>query len=282
MLGAGEIRRLMSDHGLDADRRLGQNFVTDPNLVRRIVALSGVGPGDQVLEIGPGVGSLTLALAEAGASVTAVEKDPSLIPVLDEVLGSVAGPPPVVVHGDALDMDWNAFLSQRGAAAGGSWTVVANLPYNVAVPIICELLEGAAAVSAMWVMVQLEVAERICATPGGRAIGVPSIRVGWYASASVAMTVAPEVFTPKPRVRSAVVEMHRREPPEVGVLPADVFDLVGRAYRQRRKMLRSSLGGEVAPEAFEAAGIDPRSRPEQLSVADWGRLVVALDRSAGL
>ena len=280
MLGAGEIRRLMAEHGLDADRRLGQNFVTDPNVVRRIVALAGVGPGDQVLEIGPGLGSLTVALAEAGASVTAVEKDPSLLPVLEEVLGEVndsaGGPPPMVVAGDALDIDWDGFLEQHASGAGGAWTVVANLPYNVAVPIICGLLEGATDVESMWVMMQLEVAERICATPGGRDIGVPSIRVGWFASASVAMTVSPEVFTPKPRVRSAVLEMHRRQPPETAIAARDVFDLVGRAYRQRRKMLRSSLGREVPSEVFDAAGIDPRSRPEELSVKDWGRLAVAL------
>ncbi|MGI9578223.1 MAG: 16S rRNA (adenine(1518)-N(6)/adenine(1519)-N(6))-dimethyltransferase RsmA [Microthrixaceae bacterium] len=266
---------MLETHGVDPDRRLGQNFVTDTNMLRRIVSLADIGPDSHVLEIGPGIGCLTLALVEAGAAVTAIEKDPSLLPVLDDVLSSVPEPDrPHVVNGDALETDWEALLSSRGDA--DSWKVVANLPYNVAVPIITGLLEGAPSVHSMWVMVQLEVAERICATPGGRDIGVPSIRVGWFADASIATTVPPEVFTPRPRVRSAVVELQRREPPHPELDPQAVFDLVGRAYRKRRKMLRSSLAGEVAPAVFEVAGIDPRNRPEELSVADWGRLAAAV------
>jgi 16S rRNA (adenine1518-N6/adenine1519-N6)-dimethyltransferase len=279
MLGAGDLRRLMSSHGIDPNRRLGQNFVTDTNTLRRIVALAGVGPGSRVLEIGPGIGSLTLALADAGADVTALEKDESLIRVLDEVLGSVdPARRPEVVPGDALEVDLEALLARRTVGAHGAWTVVANLPYNVAVPIICRILEQVPSVASLWVMVQLEVAERICAEPGGRRIGMPTIRVGWFASASIAMTVAPEVFTPRPRVRSAVVEMHRRPPPDSRADPEQVFELAGRAYRQRRKMLRSSIGSIVEPASFESADIDPTARPEQLSVADWGRLAVELDR----
>ena len=279
MLGAGDIRRLMEAHGIGADRRLGQNFVTDPNIVRRIVSIAGVGPGSRVLEVGPGVGSLTLALAESGAKVTAIEKDPSLLGVLDEVLAHApAEHPPVVELGDALDVEWEPFLAARSDGHPAPWTVVANLPYNVAVPIIVGLLEGAPSVSSMFVMVQLEVAERLCAQPGGRVIGVPTIRVAWHAEASIAMTVPPEVFTPRPRVRSAVVAMHRRPVPVEGVDEAAMFEMVGRAYRQRRKMLRSSLASAVPASAFDAAGVDPRSRPEELSVSDWGRLALELQR----
>lgn len=277
MLGADEIRRRLSAHGLRADRALGQNFVADPGTVRRIVALSGVGPGSQVLEIGPGVGSLTLALAESGASVVAVEKDPELLAVLEEVLsGETEGPRPEVELGDALDIHWESFLSERSTFPGRPWSVVANLPYNVAVPIVMGLLERAPSVTSLWVMVQLEVAERICAQPGGRAIGVPTVLVGWFAEASIAMTVSPEVFTPRPRVRSAVLELHRRPPPVEGVSSEALFDLVGRAYRQRRKMLRSSIGSLVGPDAFDAAGVDPRSRPEELSVREWGLIAGAV------
>ncbi|MCP4435642.1 MAG: 16S rRNA (adenine(1518)-N(6)/adenine(1519)-N(6))-dimethyltransferase RsmA [Actinomycetia bacterium] len=277
MLGATEVRRLLDEHGLSARKSLGQNFVTDPGTLRRIVSIAGIGPGSPVLEVGPGIGCLTLALAEAGASVTAVEKDPTLLPVLDEVLATLpVSQRPNIVRGDALELDWQDLLQ------GDGWFVVANLPYNVAVPIILGLLTSAPMVDAMWVMVQLEMAERICAQPGGRTIGVPTIKVGWYADASIAMTVSPEVFTPRPRVRSAVVELRRRRPPDDSLEPAVVFDLVDTAYRQRRKMLRSSLatlvGGDGAGEVWAGAGIDPTSRPEQLSVTDWSRLASSLLR----
>lgn len=271
MLGAAEIRDLLGRHGLGARKSLGQNFVTDPGTVRRIVALSGVGAGSPVLEVGPGVGSLTLALVEAGAQVTTVEKDRSMIEALDEVLERVpAGLRPRVLCADALALDWGDVVDDR------DWTMVANLPYNVAVPIILGVLGGAPTVGRMWVMVQHEVAERVCAGPGGRTIGVPTIKVGWYASARIVMTVAPEVFTPRPRVRSAVVELHRRPPPTTEVRAADVFALVDRAYRQRRKMLRATLAPLADPDAFGEASVDPEARPEQLSVAQWAALACAV------
>jgi len=269
-LGAAEVRELLERHGLAARRSLGQNFVTDPGTVRRIVALAGIVPGSPVLEVGPGVGSLTLALVEAGAEVTAVEKDPSMLAVLEEVLGRVPPPRrPRVLCADAVGLDWGRVVDAR------EWSLVANLPYNVAVPILLGVLDGAPTVRHLWVMVQAEVAERLCAPPGGRTIGVPTIKVGWYASARIAMSVSPEVFTPRPRVRSAVVELHRRPPPSVEVGRAEVFGLVDRAYGQRRKMLRATLGDRVPPAAFAAAGVDPRARPEQLSVADWAALASA-------
>ena len=244
--------------------------MTDPGVVRRIADITGVGPGDRVVEVGPGLGSLTLALAETGASVLVVEKDRRLLPVLAEVLGRVDGAAPVVVQADALDVDWAGLLD------GGRWTLAANLPYNVAVPIIIGVLEGAPMVERLVVMVQREVAERLCAQPGGRAIGVPTVKVGWYAGARIVMGVPPEVFTPRPRVQSAVVLLERREPPSRTVTPEQVFPLVEQAYRQRRKMLRSSLGAVVPVEAFAAAAVAPTCRPEELSVGRWADLAAAV------
>jgi 16S rRNA (adenine1518-N6/adenine1519-N6)-dimethyltransferase len=265
MLGTSEIHELLERHGLDARRSLGQNFVTDPGVVRRIARLAGVGPGDRVVEVGPGLGSLTLALAETGARVVVVEKDRRLLPVLREVLGRVEGPVPEVVEADALELDWAGLLD------GGPWVLVANLPYNVAVPIILGVLGGAPMVERLVVMVQREVADRLCATPGGRTIGVPTVKVAWYASARMIMSVAPEVFTPRPRVQSAVVEITRRPEPPAGDRER-AFALVERAYQQRRKMLRTSLATMADQPQLVAAGIAPTARPEELDVAQWAAL----------
>jgi 16S rRNA (adenine1518-N6/adenine1519-N6)-dimethyltransferase len=272
MLGAGEITRLLDVHGLTARRSLGQNFVVDPSLVRRIAREAGVGPDSTVLEVGPGLGSLTLALVEAGAHVVAVEKDPDLLPVLGEVLAGVAGAAERVtlVPGDALEVDLTRHLP-----AGVPVTMVANLPYNVAVPVVLGVLERLPAVDPLVVMVQREVADRIVAGPGGRTIGIPSVKVAWYGSARMVMTVPPEVFVPRPRVESAVLRIDRRPPPP-GVERRPVFDLVDAAYRQRRKMLRSSLAGRVPDAAWGPAAVEPTDRPERLDVAAWARLASAV------
>ena len=285
VLGASEVRELLERHGLAARRSLGQNFVADPNTVRKIVRLAGVAHGDRVVEVGPGLGSLTLALVEAGASVVAIEKDRTLVPVLREVLDRVdaldAGDGGVpasgrarVVEADALGADWDALTPAP------SWTLVANLPYNVAVPVMMDVLERAPSVQRLVVMVQLEVAERIVATPGGRTIGIPSIKVAWYGHARILATVGPEVFVPRPRVRSAVIGIDRRPPPSTRPGPAQVFALVERAYGQRRKMLRSTLGPIVPAAAFAAAGIAPTARPEELAVTDWAALAGAVEEAS--
>ena len=205
MLGASEIRGILEEHGLDPRRSLGQNFVADPNTVRRIVRLAGVAPGDRVVEIGPGIGSLTLALLDAGAEVLAVEKDGALVPVLRDVLERAGSSRPVqVLHADALGVDWADLLSDD------RWVLVANLPYNVAVPMVIEILERAPMIERLVVMVQREVADRLVASPGGRVIGIPSMKVSWYGAARMLATVSPEVFIPKPRVASAIV---RHRPP---------------------------------------------------------------------
>lgn len=261
------MRDLLERHGIEARRSLGQNFVADPNTVRRIARLSGIGPSDRVVEVGPGVGSLTLALVESGAEVLAVEKDRTLIPLLHEVLGGCAR----VVEGDALTVDWADLLDD------GPWVLVSNLPYNVAVPVVMRVLATAPQVLRLVVMVQLEVAERLCAEPGSRTIGIPTIKVAWYGSARMLSTVGPEVFVPRPRVSSAVVSITRHDPPSQVVGPEAVFPLVESAYRQRRKMLRSTLGAVVPREVFDAAGVDPRLRPERLGLDDWIRLAERLE-----
>ena len=275
MLEGSEVTDLLAAHGLDARRSLGQNFVVDPATVEHIAALAGVGPGDHVVEVGPGLGSLTLALAATGARVVAVEKDRQLLPVLESVLESRGADLVEVVEADALSVDWSDLLGSRSA---GDWVLVANLPYNVAVPILMLILEGAPRVERAVVMVQNEVAERLAAGPGGRTVGIPSIRVAWWARAEILATVGPEVFIPRPRVTSALVGFTRQAPPRDDVDAASVLDLAATAYRQRRKMLRSTLGSIVSAEEFERAGIDPRLRPEQLSVADWADLEAARRR----
>ncbi len=277
MLGPDEIRELLDRHGLGARKSLGQNFVADPATVLRIARWAHVGPGDHVVEIGPGLGSLTLALADTGASVLAVEKDHTLVPLLHAVLDDRSVQGIEVLEADAMTLDWQSELSSRA----DRWTLAANLPYNVAVPLILGVLADAPVVDHLVVMVQKEVADRLVAGPGGRVVGIPSMKVAWYASAEPLGVVPPEVFVPAPRVTSAVIGMTRRPPPSTTVTPADVFPLVETAYRQRRKMLRSTLGRTVPAAAFEAAGIEVTRRPEELDIVEWTRLAEALAAEAG-
>jgi 16S rRNA (adenine1518-N6/adenine1519-N6)-dimethyltransferase len=270
-LSGREVRELLDRHGIDPSRALGQNFVVDPNTVRRIVRLAGVRPGDRVVEVGGGLGSLTLALVEAGARVTTVERDRRLVPVLREVLAG-AGAAVDVVEGDALVADWQALCPP----AEGPWVMVANLPYNIATPLVLDLLERVPAIERMLVMVQREVAERLAAAPGSSAYGIPSVKVAYRASAELVGTVPATVFLPRPRVESGLLRLERRSRPATDADPAVLFALVDRAFGQRRKMLRRSLAGVVPDEAFAAAGIAPDARPETLSVEDWGRLARAV------
>jgi 16S rRNA (adenine1518-N6/adenine1519-N6)-dimethyltransferase len=248
---------------------LGQNFVADPNTVRRIARLAEVGPGSSVLEIGAGLGSLTLALAETGARVVAVELDRYLLPVLR----TVAEPAGVeVVEGDALTLDLEEMLRARG---GGPWSLVANLPYNVATPLVMRTLVEVPAVERLLVMVQREVGERMAAHVGDEAYGSVSVRVAYFAQALVVGRVPASVFVPRPRVESVLVRFDRREAPAVP--PDDVSyerlaTVVKAGFGQRRKMLRRSLAGVVEREAFERAGIRPDARAEELTVEEFGRL----------
>jgi 16S rRNA (adenine1518-N6/adenine1519-N6)-dimethyltransferase len=272
LLSRTDVGALLSDHGLAPRRQLGQNFVADPNTVRRIARLAGVGPGDHVLEIGAGLGSLTLALAETGAEVVAVEVDRGIVPVLREVVADAANV--TVVEADALRADWDALL-----ASAPSWVLVANLPYNVATPLVCDLLDGVPAIARMLVMVQREVAERFCATPRSEAYGAVSVKVAYWATSRVAGTVPASVFVPRPNVESALAEIVRRPEPATDADREVLFHLVRVAFGQRRKMLRRSLAADVDSEVFAAAGIDPQRRPEELDVVEWGALAHALARA---
>jgi 16S rRNA (adenine1518-N6/adenine1519-N6)-dimethyltransferase len=267
MLTRRQAIDLLERHGAAPSRALGQNFVVDPNTVRRIARLAGVGAGDHVVEVGAGLGSLTLALAETGASVVAVEIDRHLGTVLDEVL---AGTDVTVVHGDALTIDWSAML-----AGADRWSVVANLPYNVATAVVLHVLDHVPPVASMLVMVQREVGERLAATPGTRAYGIPSVRVAYWATATVVGRVGPDVFLPRPRVESVLVRVERRPAPAVTADFGRLFELVRAGFGQRRKMLRGSLAGMVDADAFVAAAIRPEARAEELSIDDWGRLAEA-------
>jgi 16S rRNA (adenine1518-N6/adenine1519-N6)-dimethyltransferase len=229
-----------------------------------------VGPGDHVVEIGAGLGSLTLALAETGARVTAVEVDRFLVPVLRATTAAAAV---TVIEGDALTLDWTALLG-----AADRWTLVANLPYNIATPLVADLLDTVPAIRRMVVMVQREVGERLAAGAGTEAYGAVSVKVAYWATATIVGRVPASVFVPRPAVESVLVEITRRDTPAVDPSRAgadELFALVRKGFGQRRKMLRRSLEGLVGPDAFAVAGIDPTARAEELAVSDWGRLAAA-------
>ncbi len=265
-LGRGEVRRLLDESGLAPVKALGQHFVVDPNTVERIARLAGVGPGDKVVEIGPGLGSLTLALASTGAQVVAVEVDGRLAAVLRTVVPASVR----VVEADARQVDWREVLG-----ASGPWALVANLPYNVATTLVVEMLESVPLVARLLVMVQREAAERFAALPRTKAYGAVSVRIAYFATSRVVGQVSPEVFYPRPNVESALVEIVRRPVPAVAQDVAsynEICVLVRAGFAGRRKMLRRSLAGLVADEAFACADIPGSARAEELDVAAWGKL----------
>jgi 16S rRNA (adenine1518-N6/adenine1519-N6)-dimethyltransferase len=258
-----EVTDLLTAHGLAPRRALGQNFVVDPNTVRRIARLARVGPNDRVVEIGAGLGSLTLALRETGAAVTAVEVDRGIVPVLRTVVEPVGVE---VVEGDALDLDWPTLLG------AGPWVLVANLPYNVATPLVVRLLEEVPAITRMLVMVQAEVADRLAATAGTNPYGAVSVVVAWWATAKVIGDVPATVFMPRPKVSSSLVMLERRPPPSFDVDYARFKEVVRAGFAHRRKMLRGSLADVVDPAVFDAVGVAPTGRAEELDLEQWGRL----------
>ena len=260
-----DIVELLESHGLSPRRAFGQNFVADPNTVRRIARLADVGPSDHVVEIGAGLGSLTLALAETGARVTAIEVDHGIVPVLRDVVRELRNVH--VIESDARDVDWNSLEPPDTPI-----TVVANLPYNVATPLVADLLDTVPRIRRFVVMVQKEVAQRLAAAPGSSDYGAISVKVAYWATARVLGDVPPTVFVPRPKVTSAIIEIVRREQPAVASDPDVLFSLIRRAFNQRRKMLRRSLHDVVTDEQFAAAHIESTRRPEELSVHDWGRL----------
>jgi 16S rRNA (adenine1518-N6/adenine1519-N6)-dimethyltransferase len=318
--GRAEIVSLLADHGIAPSRALGQNFVTDPNLVERVARLARVGPGDRVLEIGAGLGSLTVALAATGAEVLAVEIDRYLVPVLRGLVEPLGVK---VVEADAMSCDWAELLGGDNAAGGDApraggealagdapgaggealdgdapgaggealaggvdasrvaragvrpWVLVANLPYNIATPLVADLLAHVPSIGRMLVMIQREVGERLAAAPGSRTYGAVSVRVAYFAEARVLARVPADVFLPRPNVESVLVEILRRPSPAVPTTVAtyeEIDRLVRAGFSGRRKMLRRSLAGLVTEEAFAAAGVESTRRPEELGVETWGKL----------
>ncbi|WP_433871334.1 16S rRNA (adenine(1518)-N(6)/adenine(1519)-N(6))-dimethyltransferase RsmA [Saccharopolyspora sp. CA-218241] len=275
LLGPADVRRLAGELGIRPTKKLGQNFVHDPNTVRRIVAAAGLGAEDVVLEVGPGLGSLTLGLLPAVRAVTAVEIDPVLAERLPRTVGEQA--PALadrlrVVRADALKV-------RAGDFAEPPTSLVANLPYNVAVPVVLHLLAELPELRRGLVMVQSEVADRMAADPGSRVYGVPSVKAAWFADVRRAGPVPRSVFWPVPNVDSGLVSFERVEPPSP-IPREEVFRVVDAAFAQRRKTLRAALSGWAgsaprAEELLRAAGIDPAARGEQLRIGDFVRLVEA-------
>lgn len=263
--GGDSVRRLLDEWGVEPSRRFGQNFVTDPNTIRRIVDLAGVEAGDHVVEIGPGTGSLTTALLDAGADLTAVEIDHGLARLLRHRFPELR-----LIEADALAVDWSELL-----APAGRWSLVANLPYNVAATIVVDVLERATVVQHMVVMVQKEVGDRLCASPGSRGAGIPSVAVALTGTAKVIAAIPPTVFLPRPHVDSVLVEVHRR-PADVDSGPVEILNLARRAFGQRRKMLRRSLGDVASADVFARAEVEPTARPEELDLRAWDRLATAI------
>jgi 16S rRNA (adenine1518-N6/adenine1519-N6)-dimethyltransferase len=269
LLGPAEIRALAATAGIRPTKMLGQNFLHDANTIRRIVATAALEPGETVLEIGPGLGSLTLGLLAAGHPVVAVEVDATLAALLP---GTVHARFPDaqlrVVCADALRVD---------EVPGAPTALVANLPYNIAVPVVLHLLATLPGLRHGLVLVQAEVAERLCAPPGSRVYGVPSLKVAWFAAATRAGVVSRSVFWPVPNVDSGLVRLQRHAPPTTTATGAQVFAVVDAAFAQRRKTLRAALAGwagsaAAAEQALHAAGVDPGARGEQLDVAAFARI----------
>ncbi|HRC41078.1 16S rRNA (adenine(1518)-N(6)/adenine(1519)-N(6))-dimethyltransferase RsmA [Nostocoides sp.] len=273
-LGAADIRRLASEHGIRPTKAWGQNFVIDANTVRRIVRLAEVTPEDVVLEVGPGLGSLTLGLLESAGRVLVIEIDPVLAAALPATVAGAAGDRSArlgVIPGDALKVT---------ALPAAPTKLVANLPYNISVPVVLHLLEAFPSIDRVLVMVQLEVAQRLAAPPGSRTYGAPSAKAAWFGTVRLAGTVGRTIFWPVPKVDSGLVAIERGQPPRTDIGRREVFAVVDAAFAQRRKMLRSALAGwagspAAASSILTAAGVDPTTRGEHLGIAAFADIAAA-------
>jgi len=275
LLGPADVRNLAGELGVRPTKQRGQNFVIDPNTIRRIVRAAELRPDDAVVEVGPGLGSLTLGLLAEAAHVTAVEIDPVLAAALPSTIQ--ARMPDAVSRFSLVEADALQVTELPGPAPTA---LVANLPYNVAVPVLLTMLERFPTLRRVLVMVQAEVADRLAAEPGSRTYGVPSVKARWYADVRRAGSIGRNVFWPAPNVDSGLVALDRREPAVAGVRRHDVFAVVDAAFAQRRKTLRSALAGwagsPVAAEAaLRAAGVDPGARGESLTVDQFARIAAA-------
>jgi 16S rRNA (adenine1518-N6/adenine1519-N6)-dimethyltransferase len=272
LLSRRGLRDLASRHNIRPRKSLGQHFLADPNIARLIARESGAGAGDRVLEIGPGLGSLTLALAETGAEVLALEVDERVIPALQEAISGVGNVRVRIV--DAARADWDAVLGP------GAWRMASNLPYNIATAVVIDLLRQAPGVDPMLVMVQREVGERLVASPGQEAFGAVSLRVAYRAESKLLRRVRASVFWPEPQVESVLVRISRRPPP-VSPPEKSLFRLIEAGFAQRRKTMANALvrlGYErrLAAAALVEAGLDRRVRAEELGLEEFARLVQAL------
>ncbi|HVH53516.1 MAG TPA: 16S rRNA (adenine(1518)-N(6)/adenine(1519)-N(6))-dimethyltransferase RsmA [Actinomycetota bacterium] len=277
-LGRAALKDLAARHGIHPSKALGQSFLADPNLARAIVADAGIGEGDRALEVGPGLGSLTVALAATGAHVLAVELDRTLVPALREVLA-----PHRLVRlevGDALKMDWDAVLP------AGDWTMVSNLPYNVAVPLLVDMLNRAPRITEYLVMVQREVGERLTAQPGDDAYGAASVRVAYRARAELVRRVPADVFWPRPKVESVTVRLTPRPAP-VDADRAALFRVVDEGFAERRKTMgnalrRLGLDASSAARVLSESRVEPDIRAERLGLPEFARIAETLRREGVL
>ena len=275
MLGPADIRRLAARLGVSPTKRLGQNFVIDAGTIRRIVALAGLTAEDVVLEVGPGLGSLTLGLVEVAGHVVAVEIDPVLAAELPVTVASRAPE-----RADRLTVVTADAMTLSDLPGDQPTALVANLPYNVAVPVFLNLLEAFPSIQRALVMVQSEVADRICAPPGSRTYGIPSVKVAWYGTARRVGTVSRTVFWPVPNVDSALVGFARGPEPGLAGGRAAVFQVIDAAFAQRRKTLRAALApwagsADAAQRVLIAAGVNPSLRGETIDVTQYIRIVQA-------
>jgi 16S rRNA (adenine1518-N6/adenine1519-N6)-dimethyltransferase len=276
LLGPAEVRSLAARHGVRPTKQRGQNFVIDANTVRRIVREAALAPDDVVVEVGPGLGSLTLALLGEVHRVVAVEVDPVLAAALPETLAAYA--PGLAGHCEVIAAD---ALRVEEIPGPPPTALVANLPYNVSVPVLLHLLALLPSLEKGLVMVQAEVADRLAAGPGSKVYGVPSVKAAWYADVRRAGAIGRSVFWPAPNVDSGLVAWTRREPPATAATREQVFAVVDAAFAQRRKALRGALrtlagSAEAAENALRAAGVDPLARGESLTVAEFARIAEAL------
>ncbi|WP_432476587.1 16S rRNA (adenine(1518)-N(6)/adenine(1519)-N(6))-dimethyltransferase RsmA [Nocardioides sp. GXQ0305] len=275
-LGPADVRLLAAELDLRPTKQRGQNFVIDPNTVRRIVRESGIGPDDVVLEVGPGLGSLTLALLGVARRVVAIEVDPVLAGRLPATVAELAP-----AQADRLDVVAADALRVAEVPGPPPTALVANLPYNVSVPVLLHLLALLPSLERGLVMVQSEVADRLAAAPGSKVYGVPSVKAAWFADVRRAGSVGRTVFWPAPNVDSGLVAWTRREPPTTRLPRERVFAVVDAAFAHRRKALRGALKGlagsaTAAEQALAAAGIDPLARGESLGIQDFVRIAEEL------
>lgn len=271
LLGATEIRRLAAELDVRPTKTLGQNFVIDGNTIRRIVAAAHLGPDETVLEVGPGLGSLTLGLLDAARRVVAVEIDAKLAARLPRTIAEFR--PDKAANLDVVTADAMRVTELPHAPTA----LVANLPYNVAVPVVLHLFEHFPTLRHGLVMVQDEVADRLCAGPGNKTYGIPSLKAAWYAGMRKAGVIGMNVFWPAPKIHSGLVGFERHEPPVTTASRAEVFAAIDAAFAQRRKTLRAALAGwaggaDAAERALRAAGVDPQARGERLVIADFARI----------